>query len=124
MAGTLVATLAVLGLAYSFGIGRALIDRYQVARVALGRAQFLVDSLVTQSPSALVNGTEPFWVESLQAGTTVWTVGWVDDPADRLAGSAPPDPTPNDMKRISVEVRWRLGGRPDTLRMSRLVLGT
>jgi len=124
MAGTIVATLAVLGLAYSFGVGRGLIDRYQVARSAMGRAQLVVDSLVTQAPASLVDGNQPFWVEDLQAGTTRWTVSWVDDPVDRLASSSPSDPNPNDMKRITVEVIWSLGGSTDTLRMSRMVLGS
>ena len=124
MAGTLVATLAVLGLAYSFGVGRGLIDRYQVARRAMGRAQLIVDSLTTCPPASLAaSGTEPFWAEGMQAGTTDWTVTWVDDPVDGLASSSPPDLTPNDLKRISVAVSWKLGDSRDTLRLSRLVLG-
>ena len=122
MAGTIVATLAVLGLAYSFGVGRGLIDRYQVARMAMARAQLAVDSLSTISGAALVNGSEPFWGPNFQAGTTAWTVTWIDDPADRLASSSPSDANPNDLKRISVEVEWNLGGSRDTLRMSRTVL--
>jgi len=124
MAGALVATLAVLGLAYSFGVGRGLIDRYQVARSAMARARLVVDSLATQSPATLVDGSEPFWVENLQAGTTSWTIHWVDDPVDRLAGDSPADPNPNDTKRIQVEVLWQLGAASDTLRLSRMVLGS
>lgn len=122
MAATIVATLAVLGLAYSFGVGRGLIDRYQVARRAMGRAQLVVDSLITRPAASLADGNEPFWIEGLQAGTTRWTVVWVDDPADRLASSSPADPDPDDLRRIAVEVTWHLGGANDTLRMSRLLL--
>src|SRR6185436_12783523 len=110
MAGTLVATLAVLGLAYSFGIGRGLIDRYAVARQAMGRAELVVDSLVTVAPPSLASGSQPFWVDRsflaspVQAGATTWTITNVDDPIDRLAGSTPPDTRPIDMKRIVVMV--------------------
>src|ERR1043165_1602662 len=89
MAGTIVATLAVLGLAYSFGIGRGLIDRYAVARSAMGRASLLADSLSTIAPAALSNGSRPFWVEGMQAGTESWTITDVDDPIDRLATDSP-----------------------------------
>ena len=124
IAATMIATLAVVGLAYSFGVGRGLIDRYQVARRAMGRAQLVVDSLVTVPPLTLTNGSQTFWTGYPASGTTRWTILWVDDPIDRLAGSSPPDPNPNDMKRILIEVDWQLGGARDTLRMSRLVLGT
>src|SRR5689334_2363201 len=43
VAGTLIATIAVLGLAYSFGVGRGMIDRYQVARAGLGEGQLMMD---------------------------------------------------------------------------------
>jgi type II secretory pathway pseudopilin PulG len=122
MVATIVAVLAVVGLAYSFGVGRGLIDRYQVARQGMAQAQMVVDSLINVPRLNLANGVQPFWVENLQAGTTAWTLSWVDDPVDRLASSFPADPNPNDLMRVSVEVRWSLGGSSDTLRMSRLLL--
>ena len=122
MAGTVVATLAVLGLAYSFGIGRGLIDRYQVARQALGRAELIIDSLSTVPRPSIVAGNEPFWIEGLKAGDTHWTLTNIDDPVDRLATSSPPDPNPVDMRRIVVRVGWSLGGTSDTLAMTRLVM--
>lgn len=124
IAGTLVATLAVLGLAYSFGIGRSLIDRYAVARLAMGRAQLLVDSLGTVAPAALIPGTytRPFWVDGQQMGNEQWTIGTIDDPIDRLATDAPPDPQPADLKRIAVTVDWTLGTSHDQLSLSRVVL--
>jgi len=123
MAGTVVATLAVLGLAYSFGVGRGLIDRYQVARQALGRAELVIDSLTTLPRSAIVAGSQPFWVEgpSTAAGTTSWTLTNVDDPIDGTATSSPADPNPVDLRRIVVRVGWSLGGLSDTLSISRLV---
>lgn len=119
IAGTLVATLAVLGLAYSFGIGRALIDRYLLARRAMARAQLLVDSLVTVPPVQLSDGNQPLWVDGAAAGTAYWTIQPVDDPID---GVSPADPTPVDEKRILVRVGWQMGPASDTLRLSRMVL--
>ncbi len=121
IAGTLVATIAVIGLAYSFGIGRGLIDRYEVARVAMGEAQRVADSLVVQPPTSLVPGSysQPFVVQGSAVGTTSWTISWVDDPADGLGSD---DPNPNDMKRVTVLISWRLGVSNDSLGLSRLVL--
>jgi hypothetical protein len=122
IAGTLIATLAVLGLAYSFGVGRGLIDRYQIARAALGEAQMMMDSLQTITPrTSLTDGSRPFVVGSTPAGLVVWNVVNVDDPADGLASDTPPDPDPVDMKRITVTVNWGLGGIPDNLSLTRLV---
>jgi len=120
IAGTLVATIAVLGLAYSFGIGRGLVDRYQVARRALGRAQLIVDSLVVQAPQLVASGSEPFWIDGRSVGTTRWTVRWVDDPVDGLSGS---DSDPLDLKLLEIEVGWQLGPSGDTLRVNRIFSG-
>jgi len=119
IAGTVIATLAVVGLAYSFGVGRGLIDRYEIARRAMGRARLLVDSLSTVTPLSLADGNQPFWVDGIQAGTSSWTMTNVDDPADQ-SGAA--DPNPVDEKRILVRVGWGLGGSDDTLSLSRLVV--
>jgi len=121
VAGTVVATIAVLGLAYSFGIGRGLVDRYQVARRALGRAQFIVDSLVVEAPHLVANGSEPFWIDGRSIGTTRWTVSWVDDPVDDVAGS---DANPQDLRLLEIEVGWQLGPSGDTLRVSRIFIGS
>lgn len=120
LAGTIVATLAVVGLAYSFGVGRGLIDRYAVARQALGRAQLVVDSLVTVPRTSLTDANQPFWIRNSDApaGTTAWTIVWVDDPADGLGGT---DPDRNDLRRITVTVSWSLGGASDQLSLSRMV---
>ena len=39
MARLLIASIAVLGLAYTFGVGRGMVNRYEIARAALGGAQ-------------------------------------------------------------------------------------
>jgi hypothetical protein len=121
MAGTVVATLAVLGLAYSFGIGRGLIDRYEVARRALGRAEYVMDSLGTVPPDQRVSGSQPFWIDGMadQAGVTSWTMETIDDPIDGTGGA---DPEPADMKRAIVVVQWKLGDALDQLVLTRLML--
>lgn len=118
IAGTLVATLAVVGLAYSFGIGRGLIDRYLVARRAVSCAEMALDSLVTVAPIDLTTASEPFWSDGANLGTINWSIGWVDDPVDGSSGS---DPNPHDMKRITVRVSWTLGGMSDAVQLSRIV---
>src|SRR5437667_6718534 len=40
-----ISVIAVMGLAYSFGVGRGLVDRYEVARAALGEAQSQLEAL-------------------------------------------------------------------------------
>jgi len=121
IAGTVIATLAVLGLAYTFGIGRGLIDRYQVARSALGEAQHLVDSLSVVRPVSLTAGNRPFEVAGVSAGVSSWTVTPVDDPVDGLASSSPPDPNPVDLNRLTVQVSWGSGLLADKLQLTRFV---
>ena len=43
---TLIATIAITGLAYTFGLGRSFIDRYELSRAALAAAQGKVEALM------------------------------------------------------------------------------
>jgi hypothetical protein len=127
MVGTLIAIVAVLGLAYSFGIGRGMIDRYRVARVALALAQRRMevlsalppgsDSLTIRNPTGTTYGPNPFNVDGREVGAEEWTAEWYDDPLDRLA---PSDLAPHDLKLVTVRVIWRYESRPDTVLLSRL----
>lgn len=121
IAGTVVATLAVLGLAYTFGVGRGLIDRYEVARCAIGEAQHVVDSLSLVRPANLAAGNRRFEVAGVTAGATHWTVTPVDDPLDGTAASTPPDPSPVDLYKLTIEVDWGTGVMADRLQISRFV---
>src|SRR6186997_61059 len=47
---TVIAVIAVVGLAHSFGVGRGLIDRHENARDALGLAQQRVEYLLNRPP--------------------------------------------------------------------------
>jgi hypothetical protein len=126
--GTVITVIAVVGLAYSFGIGRGLIDRYEVARVALSAAQRRMETL-TAMPSTSESlatgagflrdfGPFPFNAEGKEIGEEWWTVEWIDDPVD---GMAPGDATPHDIRRVTVRVIWEPSGqRRDTVKFSRL----
>lgn len=123
---TVIATIAVLALAQSFGAGRSLVDRYKISRAALATAEATMETLVhagTKSSSLMITtpggttyGPLPFDVDGVQAGDVTWTVSWVDDPAD---GLAPTDTNPQDLKRVSVGVAFSSGGVPDTVRLVR-----
>jgi Tfp pilus assembly protein PilV len=118
---TLIATIAVIGLAYTFGLGRSFIDRFEVSRAALAAAQARVEALVAApaSSSDLATGAhnEDFVVNGLDLGEIHWVVGYWDDPADGLGAA---DPNPNDLKIVTVEVSYRQGSAADTLRLSKL----
>lgn len=103
-----IAVIAILGLAYTFGLGRGFIARYEVARTALGEAQQRMESLAALPPALLVLGTADsvaFVVRGSALGHTSWRVEPVDEPADGLGG-ADADGNPNDLKRVTVVVRW------------------
>ena len=118
---TLIATIAVIGLAYTFGLGRSFIDRFEVSRAALAAAQARMEALVAAPPGSLDLTTgahnEDFAVDGLVFGQIHWDVGFRDDPAD---GLSPGDTNPRDLKLITVEVSYRQGTAADTLRLSKL----
>ena len=114
-----ISVIAVLGLAHSFGMGRALVDRYEVARAAQSEAQSQLEAL-TLLPNVdptmamgYVSPLTPFLYQGAALGTQNWRVVGYDEP--HLPGSA-------DLKRVVVTVRWQQGGRPDSVSMERLWL--
>lgn len=122
-----IAIVAVLGLAHSFGAGRALVDRYSTARAALAHAQGRLDSLAilatpTHDPNSgdLTPGTHNV-ATPLPIGKTIgsqwWVVAWVDDPVDGVAGGG--DSNPQDYKRVTYYVAWDHGGIRDTVILTR-----
>ena len=119
--GTVIATIAILGLAHSFGIGRALINRYEVARVALGVAQSRIETLRTEAQGAPdfdigVHGPYDFAAGGATLGREYWTVAWVDDPIDGTGGGDPDGG--RDLKRVVVTVAWGQGIEADSLQVS------
>jgi hypothetical protein len=130
VAGTLISVLAMVGLAYSFGVGRGLINRYEIARAALSTAQERLEVLSSLPPGsadlAIPAGNpssssppSPFYSRGRQVGEQWWVVEWVDDPID---GVDPADPYPEDLKRVTAYVTWQ-GDVRDTVRFSRYFYG-
>lgn len=127
MVAMVIAVIAVLGLAHTFGAGRALINRYEVARDALGAAQRELDvlgavSLTCDSLDAgagqRLHGPFPVSLNDRIDGTVEWRSSWWDDPQDNGAGG---DPDPKDYRQVTVVVRWQ-GAVPDSVALSRFFM--
>ncbi len=112
-----ISVIAVLGLAYSFGVGRGLVDRYEVARAALGEAQSQLEALtlLPNSDPTLALGymgtPTPFRYEGTTLGDESWRVVAYDEP--NLPGTA-------NFKRVIMTVRWRQSTRADSVSLERL----
>ncbi len=119
---TIIATIAVVGLAYTFGMGRGFIDRFAVGRAALAAAQGQLDRIAAAAPgdtlTTLGTHASAFMVGGVVRGTTTWSVSWIDDPADGVGAA---DPNPNDIKQASVSVQYREGSMTDSVQLSRLL---
>ncbi len=124
MVAALIAIVAVIGLAYSFGLGHGLIDRYAGKRAALGEAQrqmSLIERLVATRPdsdSLRVGGPYPgtpipFSVPGVASGSSQWTVDWYDDPATTS--------TSQDLKLLTLFVVHGTGREVDTITITRLI---
>ena len=112
-----IATIAVVGLAYNFGTGRALVNRYETARIALGAAQRRLEMLgVLQSsdPDLSIATHGPFDVQL--DGRTIchetWTVEGYDDPINGTGQI--------DLKRVTVHVTWGGQSVAETIELTRL----
>ena len=115
---TVIATLAVIGLAYTFSQGRGLIDRFEIARAALGTAQARMERLtfLPMDSDSLVEGGHPatpndFLFEGRVVGTEGWRVEAFDDPTTSET---------DDMKRVIVSVRFQTGALMDSVTLRRL----
>ncbi len=112
-----ISVIAVVGLAYSFGVGSSLVDRYEIARAALGEAESQLEALtlLPNTDLALALGYQapltPFRYKGTTLGTEYWRVLAYDEP--HLPGNA-------DLKRVVMTVRWQMGTRADSVSMERL----
>jgi type II secretory pathway pseudopilin PulG len=113
---TVIATIAVMGLAYSFGNARGLVNRYEVARVALAAAQRRMEMLsVLKANDPLLSGTHQ---EDVAAGTNVVHVSWTATAyTDPASGSSPGHA---DLKQVVVTATWSGAAADDSLRLARL----
>jgi type II secretory pathway pseudopilin PulG len=124
LASAAISVITVIGLAYSFGTGRALMDRHGIARAALSQAQLRLETLAVSTDTSQVSiGTHPatpnnFVYQGVNRGTEQWTVSWLDDPADGI-GAADSTGT-NDLKRVVVAIRWNNQAFADSVLVSRL----
>ena len=122
---SVIAVIAVLGLAHSFGIGRALVDQHECGRDALGLAQerleYLLNLPATHADLTLgAHDGGTIAINDRVNGTEVWVVGWVDDPADGTGGGDLSGP--NDYERITETIGWNQFGSADQIQLSRIIL--
>jgi hypothetical protein len=119
---TVVAVVAILALAYTFGTGRGLVGRYEAARVALAAAQCRMETLSAApatSPDLQLgphptSGAYPVQVDGRTVAFESWTVSGFDDPADGLAAGDV------DLKQVTVRVTWGDRGPAETVSLTRL----
>ncbi|MBI1797095.1 MAG: prepilin-type N-terminal cleavage/methylation domain-containing protein [Candidatus Eisenbacteria bacterium] len=117
---SVMAAIAVIGLAHAFAMGRGNLNRYQTARSGLALAQGKLETL----SSLAIPGHDPGNAD-LQVGThttTVtlgnvtaiesWDISTVDDPANGPGA---------DYTRATVRVIWSTSGMPDTVSVSRIL---
>lgn len=110
IAGTVIAVLAVVGLAYSFSTARAMVERYRIARLALGEAESRIERLSLRRAGNTdldlgTHGPFPVPVAGQALCEESWKVEAYDDPANGTSAGAV------DMKKVTVTVTW---GQPVT----------
>ncbi len=121
---TVIATVAVVGLAYTFGLGRGFINQYEIGRAAAAQAEGQIELIAaTSAGDTLVKIGPPqhmsyFLVAGKICGTQRWMLRWIDDPAD---GTYPADPNPNDLRQATVTVSFMNGSIPDSVQVTRLL---
>lgn len=123
MVATIIAVIAVVALAYSFGAGRGLVSRYEIARVALAAAQRRMEMLSALPPTAaeleigrhpVGSGTYPVQVDGHVVVLESWQVDAYDDPADGThAGDM-------DLKKVTATIVWGGLGSSETVSLTRL----
>jgi hypothetical protein len=117
LTGATITVIAVVGLAYSFGVGRGLVNRYEVARAALGEAQSQLEALqlVSRNDPSMAFGyaspSTPFRYEGVTLGTSSWRVLGYDEPSI---------PGTQNLKRVVVTVTWKRNTQTDSVSLERL----
>ena len=117
---TVIAVIAVIALAYSFGTGRGLVNRFETARVALAAAQRRMEMLSALAPadaqlqfgSHPASGTQEVQVDGRPVVLESWLVDTYDDPATPLS--------PVDLKKVTVTVEWGQSGPNERVTLTRL----
>lgn len=123
MVAVVIAAIAVVGLAHSFGAGRALINRYETARAASALVEGRLESLASLAKRNLsdpllsvgTHGPAPITIGGDRLGEESWFVEWVDDPL--FVGATDPD----DYKRVTVAITWTEASVTDTVKLTRIL---
>lgn len=120
LTATVIAVIAVLGLAYTFSVGRGQVNRYEVARAALGEAEGRMEQLLfvadaRPASDSLVPGYRSPVAAFTYAGATLGTAWWHVDAYDD-----PVLPQSSDLRRLVVCVRWNTSV-PDSIQLSQLL---
>jgi len=120
---TLIATIAVVGLAYTFGMGRGFINQFEIGRAAEAAAEGEMDLIASTPASDPLVEIGPlhmsyFTVGGRISGTQRWLVGWIDDPADGVGAA---EPNPNDLRQATVTILFRHGSLLDSVQVTRLL---
>lgn len=117
---TLVAVIAVVGLAHTFGMGRGFIERFAIGRNALAVAQARIEALGVLQPASSapelaigVHPAVPFTYLGHPVGLEQWRVQWYDDPVTAST---------LDLKKITVVVTWIQGVDQDSVVLTRLIV--
>ena len=120
---TVIAVIAALGLAYTFGIGRANINRFEAAREADAIAQSTMENLslladASPASESLAVGSHPdspptFSYQGHAIGSEYWHV-------DRAPVTVP-YPIRGKLFRVTTVVTWTMGGFPDSVTYNRLM---
>ncbi len=104
IAATMIAAVAILGLAHSFGLGRGQIDRFTVARAALAAAEDRMETLSVQpasSPDMSLGAHDTTFVfEGESRGVVHWEVSHYP-----LSWSSHLD----HLTQVDVDVQWDSG---------------
>jgi len=120
MVATIIAVIAIIALAYSFGTGRGLVNRYELARMALAAAQRRMEMLEAApagSPDLAVpsqHGPQAVLVDGRAVCQESWRVDVFHDPANAV------NPAHVDLRKVTVTVTWGGGTAAETTRLTRL----
>ncbi len=118
---TVIAVIAVVALAYSFGMGRGLVNQYEVARMALAAAQRRMEMLAAAPTSAdlalgpgnttVTRGPLDVVVDGRTSCRESWTVERFADPVN---------PASADLKKVTVTVEWGQSRPNESITLTRL----
>ncbi|MBI5709851.1 MAG: hypothetical protein HZC42_06010 [Candidatus Eisenbacteria bacterium] len=118
---TVIVTVAVLGLAYTIGSGRGLVNRYEAARMGLSAAQRRMEILSVTDPGSpevqvgFTQGPQPVLIDGREICKESWTVTGYDDPANGI------NPGEADLKLVTVAVTWGAATGAETLQLTQLL---